>query len=61
MKRKEREIETRVNTERSLQNQTVIKTAVQLSGLRFPEDVHGAAKPVAVERNQRTESMLLSV
>lgn len=29
---------------RSLENQTVIKTAVQLSGLSFPEDVHGVAK-----------------
>lgn len=44
MKRKEREIEMRVNTEKSLKNQTVIKTALQLSGLCFPEDVHGVAK-----------------
>lgn len=29
---------------RSLLNQTVIKTAVQLSGLSFPQDVRGVAK-----------------
>lgn len=29
---------------KSLQNQTFIKTAVQLSGLSFPQDVRGVAK-----------------
>lgn len=40
---------------RSLQNQTVIKAAVQLSGLSFPQDVRGVAKACRCEDGTREQ------
>lgn len=49
------------NKEKSLQNQTFIKTAVHLPGLSFPPDVRGVAKACRcgdTTREQRTRCLV---